>query len=188
MEFESKRLMFREFNPEDYEAFASVFSDERVMEYAYMDRITDTDEMLRTFNQLLENKGAAEQRGSYEFAVFLKTDGSFIGDAKIFIRYQNSMVSHGEIGYFLLPQFWGRGFASEIAEWLAGVCFEELEMHKVVASCNVNNYQSEKIMKKIGMVKEGLLRKERFKNGRWDDELRYSLLAEEWERRRKDRL
>ncbi len=48
MEFESKRLMFREFKQEDYEAFASVFSDERVMEYAYMDRITDRDEMLGT--------------------------------------------------------------------------------------------------------------------------------------------
>ncbi len=61
-------------------------------------------------------------------------------------------------------------------------------MHKVVASCNANNYQSEKIMKKIGMVKEGLLRKERFKNGRWDDELRYGLLVEEWEGRPTDRL
>lgn len=37
-------------------------------------------------------------------------------------------------------------------------------------------------MKNVGMLKEGEFRKARFKNGRWDNELRYSILLEEWEK------
>lgn len=39
-------------------------------------------------------------------------------------------------------------------------------------------------MKKAGMLKEGELRKVRFKNSRWDNEQHYSILMEEWEKLR----
>jgi len=72
------------------------------------------------------------------------------------------------------------GYGTEIASALLNICFSKLQMYKVVASCNLQNSQSENIMKKIGMTKEGQFRKVRYKNGRWDDELRYSILLEEW--------
>jgi [ribosomal protein S5]-alanine N-acetyltransferase len=181
MKFQSERLLFREFKPEDYPYFSSVFSDEQVMKYAYMNQITDKGKMKSYFNQVIANNGMAEKRNAYEFAVFLSAEGSFIGFADIMLRYHDTKIKHGELGYFLLPEFWGNGFATEIAETLDEVCFRELKLHKVIACCNANNLQSENVMKKTGMVKEGEFRKERFKNGRWDNELRYSLLVEEWE-------
>lgn len=183
MEFQSERLLFREFGTDDYHLFSSVFSDENIMEYAYMDRITNEGDMLSYFSQVIENN-TAQKRSSYDFAVFLLSDGSFIGFADILIRYHFSLVKHGEIGYFLLPEFWGKGFATEIAGILTEICFNDLKMHKVIASCNANNPQSEKVMIKIGMAKEGEFRKERYKNGRWDNELRYGILVEEWEEKR----
>lgn len=190
MKFQSERLLFREFNKDDYHLFSSVFSNEQVMKYAYMDRITDENEMITYFNKVLENcvSGTSEKRNAYEFAVFLQGEESFIGFAGILIGYHFSKIKHGEIGYFLLPQYWGKGFATEIAETLTDLCFRELKMHKVVASCNANNSPSEKIMKKIGMVKEGELRKERYKDSRWDNELRYSILVEEWKERAQRQL
>ena len=180
MEFKSKRLTYREFTADDYSKFYSIFSDSRIMEYAYMDAITDENEMHSFFSKAIANS-AAPKKDIYEFAVFLDSDGSFVGYALILMHYHLSRVKDGEIGYFLLPQFWGRGYATEIAQTLTGVCFNELKLQKVVASCNANNAQSEKIMKKVGMSKEAVLRRERYKNGHWDDELRYGILPEEWE-------
>lgn len=185
MEFSSERLYFREFEPSDYDRYASIFSNDLVMRYAYMDKIADESEMKANFNQVVKNSANTGKRDSYEFAVFLASNDKFIGWACILVNYHFSRVNFGEIGYFLLPDYWGEGYATEIARTLADICFTRLHMHKVAASCNVNNPRSENVMKKIGMLKEGELRKERYKDGRWDNELRYGILLEEWEDRRK---
>lgn len=184
MKFNSERLLFREFSKDDYHLFSSVYSNEEIMKYAYMDQINDEETMVEYFGKVIIDGENNLRRNSYEFAVFSK-EGTFIGLALILLAYHFSKVKHGEIGYFLLPQYWGKGFATEIAETLTDICFRELKMHKVVASCNADNTQSEKVMKKIGMFKEGELRKERFKNGKWDNELYYGILAEEWAGREK---
>ncbi|MDP4115662.1 MAG: GNAT family protein [Bacteroidota bacterium] len=172
--------MLREFQYDDYKLFSSVFSNEKIMEYAYMDCITDENKMKEYFNKVLNNCDTMENKNSYEFAVFTSTDEVFIGFADIEIKYHGAKVKSGEIGYFLLPDYWGKGYATEIAKRLIELCFNELKMPKVVASCNSNNFSSENVMKKVGMVKEGEFRKERYKNGKWDNELRYGILIEEW--------
>lgn len=184
MEFRSERLYFRKFEPHDYDKYASVFSNDRVMRYAYMDKINDEAEMKSAFELVIKNTGITGKRDSYEFAVYLSSNGEFIGWTCILVNYHFSRIKFGEIGYFLLPEHWGKGYATEIAKTLTEVCFTKLHMHKVAASCNVNNPNSEKVMKKIGMTKEGELRKERYKNGQWDNELRYGILLEEWEKKR----
>lgn len=52
-----------------------------------------------------------------------------------------------------------------MASKLIEICFKDIKLHKVSASCNVNNVQSRKVMEKVGMIKEGELRKVRFKDG-----------------------
>ncbi|MCX7711423.1 MAG: GNAT family N-acetyltransferase [Clostridia bacterium] len=183
MHFTSERLVFRELREEDFHLFYSVFSNEQVMKYALMDRVATEEELRPYFDQILKNNQTFENREGYEYAVLSAIDGSFIGVADIMILLQNMRPTGGEIGYFLLPAFWGKGYATEIASKLTEICFSNLKLHRVVARCNANNLQSEKIMKKVGMKKEGELRKARFKDGRWDNELHYSILAEEWKQR-----
>lgn len=197
MIFKSERLIFREFTEADFKLYYSLFSNEQVMKYAWIDRFRSEEEGLTYFKRILENNVTTENRPSYEFAVFLSTDNTsasnlseekeakFIGFADIVIHKKNLFGGWGEIGYFLFPEFWGFGYATEIANTLIDFSFKQLKLHKVDASCNYNNYKSERIMKKVGMVREGELRKVRFKEGRWDNELRYSILIDEWEQKNK---
>lgn len=178
--FTSERLAFREFREEDFALYYSVFSNEQVMRYAWIDRFDCEEELLPLFEEVMKNNMAGEKRKAYEFAVFLQSDNSFIGFANIEIHIRNSSGGCGEIGYFILPEYWGSGYATEIVSKLIEVCFTHIKLHRVHARCNANNLKSEKVMKKAGMKKEGELRKVRFKNGRWDDEKHYGLLAEEW--------
>lgn len=178
--YKSKRLVFREFNEEDFDLFYSIFSNEHVIKYSLMDRYTSEEDIFPYFKKVLKNNNTLENREVYGYGVFLSSDNTFIGFADIEVYNQNISGGYGEIGYFLLPEFWGYGYATEIAKLLLEICFDQIKLHRVGASCNSNNRQSEKIMKKIGMRKEGELRKVRFKNGNWDNELKYSILAEEW--------
>jgi Acetyltransferases, including N-acetylases of ribosomal proteins len=180
MEYKSERLLFREFTKDDFDLIYSLFSDEHVMRYAYKDKFDTAADLMPYFSSILENTDKKEDRKSYEFAVFLKENGSFVGFADIEIRNKNALGGYGEIGYFLAPEAWGAGFATEIAKTLVGIGFRDLQLHRVYATCNANNLRSEMVMKKCGMTKEGESRKVRFKNNRWENEHLYSILVEEW--------
>jgi len=179
MEHRSERLIFRAFGEEDFDLFYSVFSDGDVMRYTLMDACTSAEALRPYFQTVLQNNETTENRRTYEYAVYTASTGDFIGLADIEIHY-NEKGGSGEIGYLLLPAHWGRGFATEIARTLLRICFSHLGLHRVCARCNGNNAQSEKIMQKTGMKKAGVFRKVRYKDGRWDDEIRYDILAEEW--------
>lgn len=181
MQFTSQRLLFREFTEEDFPLFASVFTNEKVMRYAYKDCFGSPQDCQPYFESVMDNARAQEGRLRYEFAVFALADGHFAGfaDAEIYLR--NAAGGVGEIGYFLLPEHWGQGYATEIARALIGFCFTTLGLHRVEAHCNAHNAGSENVMRKAGMTYEGESRKVRFKRGQWDNEKAYSILKEEWD-------
>lgn len=179
MIFTGDRIILREWNESDFELFQHIFTNEQVMRYAYLDCFESIEELKDYFMEVLNNNNISQERKAYEYAVFLKSDDSFIGFADIEIYKKNEYGGHGEIGYFLLPTYWGKGYATEIAKLLIKIGFSEIGLHRLCASCNIENINSEHIMKKIGMKKEGHLRQVRFKNGTWQDELRYSILKEE---------
>jgi ribosomal-protein-alanine N-acetyltransferase len=180
MTLTSERLAFRDFVEEDFPLYCSVFTDEQVMQYAYNDRFSLKEECRASFNSILQNSGITQGRLNYEFAVFALSDERFAGFAEIGIDKINAAGGCGEIGYFLLPDYWGMGFATEIARSLIDLCFTGLGLHRVQAHCNSHNVRSENVMRKAGMTMEGEHRKARFKHGQWDDEKCYSILKEEW--------
>lgn len=180
MIFKSERLLFREFSKDDIDFFYSVFSNKDIMKYALKDYSKNKSDIENCFNRVLENNKSKEQRKIYEFAVFLSKEEDYIGFAEIEITYQNECGGCGEIGYFILSDYWGMGYATEIAKAMCKFSFEEIKLHRVCASCNANNKNSENVMIKIGMEKEGEFIKARFKNGQWHNELRYSIINETW--------
>lgn len=185
MNFTSTRLGFRFFTKEDFPLFYSLFSNEQVMRYAWIKKVESEEEARSLFEDFISNGEEPSKNNSYSFSVFQKESGEFIGFADIQVHSSNAFGGCGEIGYFLLPEYWGKGYATELANTLIEVGFTRLNFHKMCARCNSNNLNSEAVMKKSGMINEGELRKVRFKNGKWDDEKHYGILIDEWKERRR---
>jgi len=98
----------------------------------------------------------------------------------ISFRFQSIESAVVEIGYRLHTEFQGNGFAIEAVAALVNFIFTRLQVHKIIALCDPDNQSSYKLMEKLGMQREGLLR-QHFKIGdHWTDELVYGLLADEW--------
>lgn len=180
MDLTSKRVFYRLFQREDFELFYSVFSNREIMRYAWINEINSMEEMKPFFEDFISVNDKPNKNNSYAFAAFEREDRSFIGFADIQLHSLNDDGGCGEIGYFLMPEFWGRGYATELAGAMMDFGFKNLNLHKVCARCNANNLKSENVMKKLGMTKEGELRKVRYKRGSWDDEKCYGILREEW--------
>ncbi|HET8623363.1 MAG TPA: GNAT family N-acetyltransferase [Gemmatimonadales bacterium] len=81
-----------------------------------------------------------------------------------------------ELGYWIGVPFWGRGYATEAAAAVVRYGFDELGLHKIHAHYLVRNPASGKVLERIGMRREGLLREEVLKWGRYEDVVLCSLL------------
>jgi ribosomal-protein-alanine N-acetyltransferase len=59
-----------------------------------------------------------------------------------------------EVGYALLPEFWGRGLATELAKESVRAAFEELQLPDLVCFTLPTNLASRRVMEKAGFRHE----------------------------------
>ncbi|MBP7828362.1 MAG: GNAT family N-acetyltransferase [Kiritimatiellae bacterium] len=64
-----------------------------------------------------------------------------------------------EIGYVLGRAWWGRGYATEAARAMRAWAMKQPRVYRVWATCDVENKASARVLEKIGMTREGILRK-----------------------------
>lgn len=64
-----------------------------------------------------------------------------------------------EIGYVLSRRHWGQGIMLEAARALVGWGLSQPQIYRVWAVCDVENIASARVMVKIGMQREGILRR-----------------------------
>ena len=59
-----------------------------------------------------------------------------------------------EVGYGFMPEYWGRGLATEIAEACVRIGFEQLQLPSLVAITTAPNLASQRVMTKAGLAHE----------------------------------
>ena len=78
-----------------------------------------------------------------------KSDGALLGRAGFSIH---SLTDEPELGYALLPQFWGQGYATEIAASLRDWIFRETEWNRFLGFAHEDNTASLAVLERIGMT------------------------------------
>lgn len=115
--------------------------------------------------------------------------GAIIGDLSIKIGDAWSpvrMVSQAqgvqaELGWTLRPEETGKGYATEAVQAALRICFEDLGLRRVTASCFRANTASYRLMERVGMRRESTTLKDGLHpSGEWMDGVSYALLADEW--------
>jgi RimJ/RimL family protein N-acetyltransferase len=123
----------------------------------------------------------AEDDDSLSFAVELKATGEMVGDALLVLVSAEHRT--GEIGYVFNPEYHGRGYATESAELLLRLAFEEFGMHRVIARLELRNEASVRLLERLGMRREAHFVENELVKGEWQSELVYALLDREWRAR-----
>jgi [ribosomal protein S5]-alanine N-acetyltransferase len=87
-----------------------------------------------------------------------------------------------ELGYWVAPSEWGKGFAPEAAFAVCREAFRTLRMHRIHANVYAFNARSARVLLNLGFRIEGRAR-EHHRDGRsWVDVLRFGLLSGELRR------
>jgi len=88
----------------------------------------------------------------------------------------------GEIGYWLARDARGQGIMTKATRALVDYGFGELELHRIVVRCAVDNHASRAIPERLGFVLEGTLREAQWVNDHFNDLALYAMLRREWGR------
>lgn len=118
-----------------------------------------------------------EMGESIHFAIILKSTQKLIGAISLII---DKGYNRGALGYWIGKHYWNRGYCTEAARAVLEYGFCQLFLHKVTSSHFVRNAASGRVLCKIGMRKEGVLKKHVIKSSNYEDLVVYGVLRKEW--------
>ena len=119
-------------------------------------------------------------RKRFIFGIWEKAADRFIGD--IWIESQDWDVPMHEIGYFLVQDQMGKGFATEATKAALAFVFKHLKSNKANLTCDEDNQRAYRVAERCGFVREGCLRGQvNRKDGTSVGKLCYGMLRTEFE-------
>jgi RimJ/RimL family protein N-acetyltransferase len=172
----TKRLILREFIPEDWQAVLAYQADSRYLKFSEWETRSEAD--VRAFVEMFLKQQQQVPRIKFQLAVELKYEGKLIGNCGI--RKQEPESHEASLGYEIAPDYWGKGYGTEAAATILKFGFEELKLHRVYSWCIAENTASVRVLEKIGMqLEQRLPEDERFKGRLWDI-LIFGISKDEW--------
>lgn len=173
---ETDRLLLRKIEAEDLDDIFEFSSDPFVAHHMTWE-VNRTKE--ETWEKFLKRALAGYEKGqSGDAAIIFKKTRKVIGTCS-YIDWSNQHNS-AEIGYVLNRHYWGFGYATEAVKELIKFGFEHMQLNRIQGRCDHDNFASEKVMQKSGMLFEGILRKSEFIKGEFRDTKVFSILREEY--------
>jgi [ribosomal protein S5]-alanine N-acetyltransferase len=107
--------------------------------------------------------------------------GTVVGGINLRISFDHLLA---ELGYSIARRHWNRGYGTEAARAVIDAAFEaHADLNRVRAMADARNTASQRVMQKLGMVKEGVLRQNRVERGEAMDEAWWGILRSEWSSR-----
>jgi [ribosomal protein S5]-alanine N-acetyltransferase len=144
----TKRLIMRPFALSDFEAIHAVWSDPAVMALIPSQAYDREQSWARLCGKLRHQA----RHGFSKWAMAEKASGTVIGECGVHYLEGGPDI---ELGYKLARVYWGQGLASEAAQACLDWALAE-RPERVVAIVDPANIRSSRILRKIGMVQDGI--------------------------------
>ena len=147
---ETLRLAMREFTPADSDDLFRLHRDPRVMRFIGDGKPFDAKRHANVMRRILAYPALYPDLGFWYTT--RRDTGAFIGWFSLKYAGKSSDI---EIGYRLLPDAWGLGFATEGAAALRDYGFDDVGLARIIGITHPGNRASQNVLQKIGMVDEG---------------------------------
>ncbi|CAM4288897.1 GNAT family N-acetyltransferase [Lacicoccus alkaliphilus] len=169
---ETPRLCLRPVTLKDTVDMHEYASDEETTYYVF-----DRHESYRDTEKAIVGYFLEQPLGKY--GIELKDSGKMIGTIELRRKTEDS---RGIIGYTLNKDFHGNGYMTEAGKAILKLGFESLSLDCIAAMFDERNTASGKVLERLGMQKEGVLRHvHKWKQGEYFNDVYYSILKTEYE-------
>ncbi len=142
---QTPRLILRQFTLDDAGLLLALNSNPEVLKYLH-EPLLETEEQAL---YVLQNIILPQYKNNLgRWAIHLKSTNEFIGWCGL--KYL-AELNEIDLGYRLMQQFWGNGYAFEAAEHTLQYGFTTLNLQTIVGRAHIENAASLKILEKTGM-------------------------------------
>ena len=152
MHLEAERVVLRDWRQGEVDAMHRWLGNPDVTHFLSWGAPTRSDSA-RHLRECVDAQRHVPRR-RYFLAMELRNRPIVIGDAGFEWSDLSGEKREGRLGYFLEPEHWGRGYATEAALRLLDFAFGDLGATGMRASCDERNLASERVMKRCGMQRE----------------------------------
>ena len=169
------RVTLRELGPSDAATLAPMLSAPEVARF-----ISAPPSNAEQFGWFIDWSRRERQAGRYAaFAVVPRGSDRAVGLLQV--RQLDPAFHTAEWGFVLGAPFWGAGLFLDAARLLLDFAFGTLGVRRLEARAAVPNARGNAVMRKLGAVEEGVLRRALVTaSGEQFDQVLWSLLSDEW--------
>jgi RimJ/RimL family protein N-acetyltransferase len=147
---ETLRLALRDFTPDDFDDLYALNSDPRVMKYIADGTVSTRQEVAGALGRFIRYPKLYPDLGIWHAS--RRDTGAFIG---FFALNYTGRSTDIEVGYRLLHDAWGLGFATEGATALVHYGFDDLGLDRIIGVTAPGNKASQHVLMKAGLADQG---------------------------------
>ena len=144
------RIDLREFTRDDFDALMHLDSDPRVMKYLSGGKPSKTHEIAAVLKRVRRSYRSYYGLGAWHAT--RRDTGAFIG---WFALKYCPPTCDIEVGYRLVHDAWGHGFATEGATELVRYGFDDLGVDRIIGVTHPGNVASQNVLRKAGLKDRG---------------------------------
>lgn len=178
-ELETRRLWLTELQSGDENSIFNLFSNPDVVEYYDLEAFRLPEQACALIDLF---KTRYKGQLGIRWAIRLKGAGQLIGTCGF--NSWSGKMRNAVLGYDLLPDFWGKGYASEAVRAITQAAFSGLlpcgALHRIQADTVLGNEASEALLRRLGFKDEGLRRESGYWKNRFHDLRCFGLLSSEF--------
>lgn len=173
--YSGKLVRLREYQKEDINQILAYINDPEVKRLLHPG--TPYLYTLQDEEKWLENNSATKEL--YSFAIETLSDRKYLGGCGLNnIDWKNSVAT---VGIFIGDKdYWSKGYGTDAMNILVKFIFEQMNINKVKLNVFSFNERAVKSYEKVGFKKEGILRQEVFRDGKYYDDIVMGILKEEY--------
>ena len=146
----TERLVLRELIPDDAGKMFELDSNPEVHKYLGNNTIQNIEQAKEVI-KIIRQQYLDNEIGRW--AAIEKSSGEFIGwsGLKFITEPKNNHVNFYDVGYRLIPKYWGKGYATESAKAWLDYGFTKMNLKEIIGTCHEENKASRRALEKCGL-------------------------------------
>ena len=144
MIFQTERLYMQQFGERDKEHFIELLSNPIIINPIPQPQHS-LEVVEKHFSKCLDYSTDPSSKKQTVWGIYEQNKTELVGLCALLTNDENQR----EIGYRFRPQYWGKGYGTEVTKHLIDYCFNQLNFDLITADVNIENIGSVKILDKF---------------------------------------
>ncbi|WP_028889680.1 GNAT family N-acetyltransferase [Tenacibaculum ovolyticum] len=150
LKFETERLFIRPTSEEDAELIQQIMSTPKFIKYVGDRKINSIEDAKKYIQTKMLPQ--LHKLGFSSYTLITKIDGNKVGTCGLFNR---EGIDGIDIGFGLLPQYEGLGYAYEASNRVMKAAFEDFKLKAIKGITSKENISSQRLLEKLGLEMTG---------------------------------